>query len=137
MFRSEMDMNGKFFRIRQKTNRFGKIIRGQLSQLALEMVYKIQKQKNNKCRYLFPKWCRCENWKCGSEEFRTIADESGVGGYLKYFRSGAGTAVENDHPGRGQEFLSNSRRVFEENYLVLHHLKDQEVLAPRPLLEVG
>ena len=64
-----------------------------------------------------------------------IAEVSECPGTLKYFRSGAGTNVEKNNPQSGHQFLANSRRVFEENYLVRSHLKGREVISPESILD--
>ena len=127
--RDQIDPDGSYWFLRHKT---GKVVDGRLSRPTLAAIKRIDRPRQ---RLLFPRWCNCKNGKCISEEFRVIAEVSECPGTLKYFRSGAGTNVEKNNPQSGHQFLANSRRVFEENYLVRSHLKGRDVISPEPLVD--
>lgn len=130
LLKSELDFEGRVTRLRHKT---GKLIRSQLSKAALLAIDKIQLPN---VQEVFPRWCNCVSRKCVTVEFRRIAGAAKVGGSLKWFRSGSGTQVEIENPGQGHQHLSNSRRVFENNYLVQPLLVNQPILSPTPLIEI-
>lgn len=128
---SEVSKTGFIVKHRLKT---GKLMRLRLSASTLEAVKILRKFSQSESNLLLPAWQFCQNNKPIYKDFKIIATKT-VAGSLRYFRSGAGTDVEQRHPNRGHEFLANGRRTFESNYLV-HELLAREPLCPRELTRV-
>jgi integrase len=75
----------------------------------------------------WPLWGRLELFR---REARLLVKIAGLPGSLKCLRSGSGTAVEIEAPGRGHEHLGNTRRVFERNYLDETQIESDRPLPP-------
>lgn len=75
----------------------------------------------------FPLWGRLELFR---RQGRGLVKRAGLPGSLKCLRSGSGTAVEKQSPGRGHEHLGNTRLVFERNYLDVTQIDSDRPLPP-------
>lgn len=70
-------------------------------------------------------------------EFARIVKAAGLVGTFKKLRKTCGTDVEVRHPGRGHEYLGNTRSVFERHYLAVRSLPLRPLTPhelPRPQL---
>lgn len=126
---NEVSKTGLIVKHRLKT---GKLMRLQLSISTLKAVEKLRKLSKAESEFFIPPWQFCGNNKPIYRDYKIIATNT-VSGSLRYFRSGAGTNVEQRFPNRGHEFLANGRRTFETNYLIHEHL-GRKPLCPTELI---